>query len=128
MASQSGATEPEPPVDGLVVAIQALREIYDGCSVTGRWLSVEGHEAVGHNPTKPDTGYYDRDNPPADYDAEGWIGTDDDDPGPDERLIPSEWEDYSLEEQSSWLRSCASTARRALEKLGVALVDARCAV
>jgi hypothetical protein len=124
MTTQSGGNDAAPHAGGLVLAIEALREIYHGSSVTGRWLSVDDHyQAIGHNPTGPGPGYYDRDNPPAGYDAGGWIGTDNDDRNPDKQLRPCEWDAYSLEEQLSWLATCARISRRALEKLDAKLVD-----
>jgi hypothetical protein len=113
----------EPAVDSIGIAIQALRRIFDGCSATGRWLCVEGLEAVGHDPASPDPGYYDCHNPPSGYTEKGWIGTGDDGEEPKERLKPREWEDYDQEEQTQWLETCARTAKRALERMGVPLCD-----
>jgi hypothetical protein len=113
----------EPAVDALAIAIQALRRIFDGCSATGRWLCVEDLEAVGHDPASPDPGYYDCRNPPSGYTEKGWIGARDNREEPQERLKPCEWEDYDQEEQTRWLETCARTAKRALEGIGVSLCD-----
>ena len=64
---------PAMPQDPLSVAIHALRTIYAGASVTGRWLTVDGEE-VGQDRAEPKPGYYDRDYPPSDYDSDGWSG------------------------------------------------------
>lgn len=111
-----------PAVDPLAVAIKALREVHSGASVTGRWFDPEESEAVGHD-DGPEAGYYDRDNPPEGYDADGYCGFDDDRPDPDEPLKPCDWEAYTLEEQSDWLDTCAGIARAALAKIGVPLTE-----
>jgi hypothetical protein len=121
MAARKAHADPALP-DGLTEVIQALRGIYNGASATGRWCCEEDHEAVSHDRDEPDAGYYDRDHPPAGYDADSWSGTHDRDGEPAEPLKPCGWEDYTLEEQSRWLKTCAATAKRALEQLGVPLI------
>ena len=112
------------PADGaLTSAIRALQEIYAGASASGRWYCNVDNKPAGHDPVQPNTGYYDGSDPPAGYDAEGWVGIGDDDEDPLVLLKPCEWEGFTLEEQSCWLETCACTAREALEKLGAPLVD-----
>jgi hypothetical protein len=108
--------------DRLAMAIDALRIIYVGASATGRWYCSSKVKCVGHDVDRPDAGYYDARNPPDGYDAEGWIGTGDDDEESVGLLKPCEWEDFTLEEQSCWLETCADTAREALTTLGVPLL------
>ena len=113
----------EPTVVALAVAIKALRQIFVGCSATGRWFYAKGPKPVGHNVVAPDSGYYDRNNPPSGYVADGWIGTCDNSEEPPEPLKPCEWEDYTQEEQDGWLETCVDIAKCALEKMGVPLLD-----
>jgi hypothetical protein len=109
-----------PAVDPLQVAIEALRSIYSGSAVTGRWIDADG-EAHGHDEAEPDEGCYNRDAPPDGYDTDGYCGFDDDRPDPagGEELIPVDWEAYTRADQTDWLDSCASLARAALVKMGV---------
>ena len=118
----AGMAQP-PTDDALAHAIHALREIYAGASATGRWYCNVDHKPAGHDPAQPNAGYYDGDDPPAGYDAEGWAGISDCDEEPADLRKPCEWEDFTLEEQSCWLDTCACTARDALEKLGVPVAD-----
>ena len=105
----------------LTKAIDALRVIYAGASATGRWYCSSEGKCVGHDADQPVAGYYDARDPPDGYDAEGWIGTGDDDEDLVGLLKPCEWEDFTLEEQSCWLETCADTAKEALQTLGVPL-------
>jgi hypothetical protein len=122
MGPSTAAAESGDATDRLAKAIDALRVIYAGASVTGRWYCPREVKCVGHDGDRPDAGYYDGRDPPDGYDAEGWIGTEDDDEEPAELLKPCEWEDFTLEEQSCWLETCADTARQALQTLGVPLI------
>jgi hypothetical protein len=96
-----------------------LRAIYAGASVEGRWIEQANFEPVGHDRSAPDEGFYDAAKPPAGYDQVGWIGTGvEDETEPDEPMIPAEWEEYTLEEQTNWLSTCAGLAQTTLEMLG----------
>ena len=114
------------------VAIQALRAIYDGSQVMGRWidqLTFDCPDENHHNPGEPPAGYYDADNEPEEDDCDGDnappypYGTDVEHED-DLRLVggqwlrPARWEEYTEEEQANWIESCGLTAREALEKLG----------
>jgi hypothetical protein len=123
MTASDGAGTKTVPADKLAEVIEALRDIYRGSSVTGRWYCEDHRQAVGHDPVEPDEGYYDRDHPPPGYDAKGLLSNDDESADPAENLIPSEWEEYTIEEQSRWLRTCATIAKDTLEKLGIRVVD-----
>lgn len=105
-------------LDPLQVAIDALRVIYAGASVTGRWID-DSCEECGQDEAEPCDGFYDRDKPPAGYDADGYCGFDDDRPDPVEPLKPATWEAYNGEEQDAWLYTCADQARHALATIGV---------
>ena len=120
MGSVETSSNPGLPANVLAEVVQALRDIYSGASVTGRWYCEELRQAVGHDPDEPDEGYYDRSQPPPGYDAGGCLRREDD---PTENLKSAEWEEYTLEEQSRWLRTCATVAKDTLEKLGVRVID-----
>ena len=101
--------------------IAALREIYAGSVVTGRWLEwSKGYsdEAVGHDEAAPDAGYYDRNAPPDGYGRDGWQGEGD---APAEPLIPAEWEAYDGAERDGWLSSVADLAHAALTECGISV-------
>jgi len=123
MGPQKNGTAPAALIEALPEVIEALRVIYMGASVTGRWYYEEDDEVVGYDRSEPPQGYYDRYNPPTGYDADGWIDTHDPDAKPDEPRMPCGWEEYTPREQSSWLETCARRAKQALERLGVPLVD-----
>jgi hypothetical protein len=99
--------------------IEALQAIYNGSTVTGRWLErSEGYagEEVGQDPAAPVMGFYDWSEPPPGYNAEGWDGEGDEPPG---ALIPAEWEAYNGEDQDGWIASVAEHARTALIAAGI---------
>jgi hypothetical protein len=123
MVSHKIGAEPGTLGDGLPEVIRALRAIHAGADANGRWYCADDDEAVGHNRSTPKHGYYDRCRPPAGYDANGWIGTSDRSEEPADLLKPCEWQAYTFEEQSSWLRTCSRIAKGALERLGVSVVD-----
>lgn len=101
----------------LAECIEALRSIYSGSSIEGRWLDDDG-EAGSHDEAAPGDGLYDRDNPPDGYNAKGWCGAG---VAPAEPLRPAYWELYTRGEQDGWVASCAATAKAVLEKIGVPL-------
>lgn len=114
----------------LQVAIQALQEIYNGCSVTGRWIDQLTLDAIGgsDSPCNVPTGYFDWDNEPQEDDADELP------PYPESvaaaerdelRLIggqwlsPARWEEYTEEEQNEQIVACGQAAKAALQALGV---------
>jgi hypothetical protein len=117
--------------DQLQVAIEALREIYNGCRVTGRWVDQLTYAGIdGDTPAEVPDGFFDADNEPNEDETEELppypAGTDE--AYEDElRLIggrwlsPARWEEYTAEEQVEWIDSCEETARAALESLGASL-------
>lgn len=113
------SSEQSTQTDALEDAIRALRVIYNGASVSGRWICDRYGEAVGHDANAPDKSHYDRNNPPIGYNAAGWISAVDKGPVPPDHLIPADWEPYTAQEQLSWLSTCAKIAKDTLEKLGL---------
>jgi hypothetical protein len=107
----------------LAIATQGLLTIADGAGAEGCWVG-DSEDALGHDPAAPDEGYYDSENPPEGYDKNGFVGWSDktrEEPTDDEELLPAEWSDYSLEEQSVWLKTCAYVAKTALVSIGASL-------
>ena len=107
----------------LAICIRALRIIYAGSIVTGRWYDEAADESLDDSTDAEAVppGYYDAANPPADYDAKGWCG-----PAggkPQTPLLPAVWTEYTADEQVWWISDCSNTASAALEKVGVPLVE-----
>lgn len=106
----------------LAIAIRALRDIRRGGVDDGRWYNHETNEAVdGAKEGGPPEGCYDRDSPPNGYDIRGWSG--DPDLKPADPLVPVEWMEFTAEEQTAWVDTCAWLAKDALEQIGVPLVE-----
>ena len=122
MASPEVSSDQRLSSDMLAEVIQVLQDIYNGSSVMGRWYCEEHRQTVGYDPEKPDEGYFDQNLPPPGYDANGCLG-DNDETAAAESFKPAEWEEYTPEEQSRWLRTCANLAKKTLKKLGVHMVD-----
>lgn len=119
-ADFSGRTHAELAA-ALNAAIDALRTILAGAQEDGRWLDGDDGAVDGAKKDGPPDGCYMQDEPPPGYDRHGWCG--DLAQEPDEPLVPVRWEEYTKEEQASWLHTCALIAKHALKDIGVPLVE-----